>query len=174
MFSPKVRCGVLLGLPSHSGRRPNAGPSPRAVNAGGAPSAARNGEARSSSGRRDSEAPIWPPAARSTPRKAGQSWPLLLTGDGGDPSRPGLGDRLIPSRPAGPPGEGGTVVPRRMVSPRVWIPMRASRSPPSASRSKSLPDAMAGSVAWTCAVFPRTRSLTLQGKNRGANITPQV
>jgi hypothetical protein len=146
MLSSKVRCGVPLGLPSHSGRSLNAGPSARTVNAGGAPSAARNGEVRSSSGRCGSGCLIWPSAARSVPRKADQSWPLLLTGDGGDLSRPIPGDCLNPSRHAGPPGKGGTVVPRRMVPARVWIPKRASCSPPSASGAKSRLDAMPGSA----------------------------
>jgi hypothetical protein len=146
MLLPKVRCGVPLGLPSHSGRSFNAGPSARTVNAGGAPSAVRNGEVRSSSGRRGSGGLIWPSAARSAPHKANQSWPLLLTGDGGDLSRPIPGHCLNPSRHAGAFGEGGIVVPRRMVPARVWIQKRASCSPPSASRAKSRPDAMPGSA----------------------------
>jgi hypothetical protein len=146
MLLPKVRCGVPIGLPSHFGRSFNAGPSARTVNAGGAPSTARNGEVRSSSGCRGSGGLIWPSAARSAPRKADQSWPLLLTGDRGDLSRPIPGDCLNLSRHAGPPGEGGTVVPRRMVPARVWIPKRASCLPPSASRAKSCPDAMPGSA----------------------------
>jgi hypothetical protein len=72
-FSPGVRCGVPLGLLSHSGRRFNVGPVARAVNPGGAPSAARKGEFRSSSGCRASGAPSRPRAACSVPYKTGQS-----------------------------------------------------------------------------------------------------
>jgi hypothetical protein len=146
MLSPKVRCSVPLGLPSHSRPSSNAGPSARNVNDGGTPSAAQNGEVRSSSGRRGSGGPIWPCAAPSASRKADQSWPLLLTGNGGDLSRPVPGDCLIPSCPAGPPGKGGTMVPRRMVPARVWIPKRASCSPPSVSCTELRPDTMPGSA----------------------------
>jgi hypothetical protein len=99
---------------------------------------------------RDYGAPSWPRAACSVPYKAGQSWWPLLTGDGGDLSRPVPGVRLVPSRPAVSFGEGGTMVPRKMVPPRVWIPIRASCSPSPASRVKSRPDAMAGFSAWSC------------------------
>jgi hypothetical protein len=74
---------------------------------------------RSSSGRRRSGAPSRPRAAGSVPCRVGQSWWPLPTGDGGDLSRPVPGFRLVSSRSAGSPGEGGTVVPRKMVSPRV-------------------------------------------------------
>jgi hypothetical protein len=131
-------------LLSHSGRRFNVGPVARAVNPGGAPSAARKGEFRSSSGCRDSGAPSRPRAACSVPCKTGQSWWPLLTGDGGDLSRPVPGIRLVPFRLAVSFGEDGSVALRILIPPRVWIPMRASCSPSLASRVKSRPDAMAG------------------------------
>jgi hypothetical protein len=60
------------------------------------------------------------------------------------------GVRLVPSRPAVSFGEGGTVVPRKLVPPRVWILMRASCLPFPASCVKSRPDAMAGFSAQSC------------------------
>jgi hypothetical protein len=123
------------------------------VNYGGAPSAARKGE---------------------FPCKAGQSWWPLLTGNGGDLSRPVPGVRLVPSRPAVSFGEGGTVAPRKMVPPRVWIPMRASCSPSTTSRVKSRPDAMAGFSARSCVNLTERISkfpnFPPRGEDRGANI----
>jgi hypothetical protein len=155
----------------------NVGPVARGVNPGGAPSAARKGEFRSSSGCRDSRAPSRPRAAGSVPCKAGQSWWPLLTGDGGDLSRPIPGVRLVPSRPAVSFGGGGTVAPRKMVPPRVWIPMRASCSPSTASRVKSRPDAMARFSARRCVNLTERISKFSNfppgGEDRGANITPR-
>jgi hypothetical protein len=177
--SSRRECAAVypLGCCSHSGQMFNVGLVAMAVNPGGAPSVARKDKFRSSSGCRNSGVPSRPRAACSIPCKAGQSWWPLLTGDGGDLSRPVPGVRLVPSRPAALFGEGGTVALRKMVPPRVWNPMRASCLPSTASRVKSRPDAMAGFSARSCVTSYRANfqvsRFSPRGEDRGAIITPR-